>query len=119
MDNHFYYVSLVITSESKIIKNEMLRIDKPMGQLEAEEFDATFQEWVKTCPFMEGEPEFLVPMSTEATSDDDDILRILDTNGKFEFYTPKIQDSDGQLVTSGPLFDWATNRRRIYDGLNG
>lgn len=105
MSDQFYYVSLVVSSESRIIKNELLRIDKPLRPEEALEYDQAIQEWLKSVP-VPGEvyeapaPKVVDPAEIIAGR----LPKILSREGTFEEFDT---DLGVERVDPRKPFDWA------------
>lgn len=119
MDDQFYYVSIVISSESSTIKNELLRIDKPLDPQEAEEFDTALVEWMKLVPIPGKQPEFLIPLESESEDAEDTLLsdqlnRILDRKDNFEWFVPSSHLDFNPVIASTP-YDW-TQAKEVVNG---
>jgi hypothetical protein len=109
MSDQFYYVSIKVSSESRLIKNELLRIDKPLNPEEALEYDEALTEWLKLVPV----PGNLTEPAPPPIVDPADLVasrlpKILNSEGKFEEHGP-LTTFEQEVEESAKPYDWAKN----------
>lgn len=113
MYDDFYYVSIIVTSETNLISSELLRLERPLDIREAHTYDEAIAEWLKLVPVPGKLPELVAPPEPgvdNATLHAAKLPHILERGRDPELFGPYFQDPETEM---------SVVERRPYDQNRG
>lgn len=107
------YVSLIVSNDTTLIKNELLRMDVPLDPAEADEYLEELDKWIAARPVY-GQKEFVLPEEPVYVAPPTDAATLLAAR------LPQILGKRDPFIFAEHDFDFESEasviERRPYDG---